>query len=99
VGKKIYKWENTSRWGSEMSQIVRVDEKGRIIIPKSIREKVELKEKDYVSVRVEKKKIILEPLKSVANKYFGIFKIERWPEDLDEFSVEVIRRWWKTKAT
>ena len=82
-----------------MSQIVRVDEKGRIIIPKNIREKVELKKKGYVSIRAEKKKIILEPLKSVANKYFGIFKIERWPEDLDEFAVEVIKKWWKTKAT
>ncbi len=77
-----------------MSTIVRVDEKGRVVIPKNIREKVKLKEGNYVNVKVEGKTIVMEPLESIADKYFGAFKISRWPEDLDEFMVEVTKRWW-----
>jgi len=42
---------------------------------------------------------MLEPLKSVADKYFGTFKVARWPEDLDDFAVEAMRKWWRTKST
>jgi len=79
--------------------IVRVDEKGRVVIPKSIREKVKLKGGNYVNVRVEGRTIVLEPLESIADKYFGAFKISRWPKDLDEFLVEVARRWWIAQDT
>jgi len=82
-----------------MSVIVRVDEKGRVVIPKSIREKVKLKGGNYVNVRVEGRTIVLEPLESIADKYFGAFKISRWPKDLDEFLVEVARRWWIAQDT
>ena len=82
-----------------MSAIVKVDEKGRVVIPKSIREKVKLKEGSYVNVRAEGKIIIMEPLESIADKYFGAFKVSRWPEDLDEFIVEVTKRWWTSQAT
>ena len=79
--------------------IVRVDERGRVVIPKSIREKVKLKEGNYVNVRVEGKIIVLEPLGSIADRYFGAFKVSRWPEDLDEFVVGVAGRWWITQDT
>ena len=79
--------------------IVKVDEKGRVVIPKSIREKVKLKGGNYVNVKVEGETIVMEPLKSIADKYFGAFKISRWPEDLDEFIVEVTNRWWTGQAT
>ena len=82
-----------------MSVIVRVDEKGRVVIPKSIREKVKLKGGNYVNVRVEGRTIVLEPLESIADKYFGAFKVSRWPEDLDEFMVGVARRWWMAQDT
>ena len=82
-----------------MSVIVKVDEKGRVVIPKSIREKVRWKEGEYVNVKVEGKTIVMEPLKSVADKYFGAFRISRWPEDLDEFMVGVARRWWMIQDT
>lgn len=45
------------------------------------------------------KGIVIEPLEPVADKYFGSFKITRWPEDLDEFVTEVIREWWTQKPT
>jgi len=79
--------------------IVKVDEKGRVVIPKSIREKVKLKGGNYVNVKVEGETIVMEPLKSIADKYFGAFKISRWPEDLDEFIVEVAKKWWMAQDT
>jgi len=80
-------------------EIVKVDEKGRIVIPKSLREKTEMKEGSYVAVRAEKKAILIQPLEPIARKYFGAFKIARWPKDLDEFVVEVMKEWWAPKAT
>ena len=82
-----------------MSRVLRVDEKGRILIPKNIREKVELKKGSYASVKVDGKTIVIEPLESVADKYFGAFKISRWPKDIDEFMAEVMGRWWITRDT
>jgi len=82
-----------------MSTIVKVDRKGRVVIPKSIREKVKLKEGDYVNVKAEGKIIIIKPLSSIADKYFGAFKISRWPKNLDEFMAEAIKKWWKTQST
>ena len=82
-----------------MSVIVKVDERGRVVIPKSIMEKVKLKEGNYMNIRVEGRIIVLEPLESIADKYFGAFKVSRWPEDLDEFMVGVARRWWMAQDT
>lgn len=77
-----------------MSVVVKVDEKGRILIPKDIRESVGVKEKSYVKVRVEGRRIVIEPLESVADRYYGAFKIDKWPEDLDHFLVETVKKWW-----
>jgi AbrB family looped-hinge helix DNA binding protein len=78
---------------------VKVDDKGRVVIPKGLREKAEIKEGGYVKMRTEGKTIIIEPVESIADKYYGAFKIENWPEDLDDFILQVIRRWWTLKAT
>ncbi|MEM1582306.1 MAG: hypothetical protein QXK89_07330 [Candidatus Bathyarchaeia archaeon] len=43
--------------------------------------------------------IIIEPLEPIADKYFGAFKVARWPENLDEFIIEVMGKWWTRKAT
>lgn len=80
-------------------ETVKVDEKGRIIIPKSMREKAGVKEGSYVKIKVYEKGIIIEPIEPIADKYFGAFKIIKWPEDLDEFVIEVMRKWWSQKAT
>jgi len=82
-----------------MTVVVRVDEKGRVVIPKNIREKAKMKEGGYVKIMAEEKGIIIEPLEPFADKYFGSFKIDKWPEDLDEFAVEVIKKWWASQAT
>jgi AbrB family looped-hinge helix DNA binding protein len=75
---------------------VKVDDKGRIMIPKNIRETVNLKEGSYVAIKAKEKMIIMEPLEPVADKYYGAFKITKWPENMDEFIVEVIKKWWTT---
>ncbi|MEM2153236.1 MAG: AbrB/MazE/SpoVT family DNA-binding domain-containing protein [Candidatus Bathyarchaeia archaeon] len=80
-------------------ETVKVDEKGRIIIPKSIREKAGLKEGSHVKIKVDEKVIVIEPLEPIADKYFGAFKITKWPKNLDEFVIEVMRKWWIQKAT
>lgn len=74
--------------------IVKVDEKGRIMIPKGLREAVGISEKTLVKVYVKNGKIIVESKGSVADKFFGCFKVKRWPKNLDEFVSEAVRKWW-----
>jgi len=80
-------------------EIIKVDEKGRIIIPKIMREKIGIKEGSYVKIKMNEKSIIIEPPEPIADKYYGAFKIAEWPEDLDEFIIEVMRKWWTLKST
>ena len=77
----------------------KVDEKGRVIIPKNIRKTAQLKKGSYVRIKTKGRNIILEPIDPVADKYCGAFKITKWPEDLDEFVVEVMQKWWTAHAT
>jgi AbrB family looped-hinge helix DNA binding protein len=96
----LYEWVNYVFVGTRMSSTTaKIDEKGRIIIPKNIREKAQLREGSYVTVKAKGKIIIVEPLEPVADKYYGAFKIAKWPENMDEFLVEVIKKWWTTQAT
>jgi AbrB family looped-hinge helix DNA binding protein len=86
--------------GKKMSSTtIKVDEKGRIIIPKEIRETAKLKRGSYVTIKAKGRIIIMEPLEPVADKYYGAFQITKWPENMDEFLVEVIKKWWPTQAT
>lgn len=80
---------------------VKMDEKGRIIIPRRIRKAAQLKEGSYLNIRCKGKSIILEAEEPVADKYFGIVKIANWPENLnlDEYAIEVEKKWRKQGAT
>ena len=80
---------------------VKMDEKGRIVIPRRIRKSAQLKEGTSMSITSNGKMIILEPIEPVADKYFGAFKVPNWPEnlDLDEYVVEVKEKWRKKKDT
>jgi AbrB family looped-hinge helix DNA binding protein len=77
----------------------KIDEKGRIMIPKELRKAARLREGSYVSIKAVNKTIVIEPEESIAEKYCGVFKIDKWPEDLDEFMVEATRKWWTNHAT
>jgi AbrB family looped-hinge helix DNA binding protein len=85
--------------GKEMVETttVKMDAKGRIIIPRRIRKAAQLKEGSYLSIRSKGKTVILEAAEPVADKCFGLVKIANWPKnlDLDEYAVEVEKKWRK----
>ncbi|MEM1523095.1 MAG: AbrB/MazE/SpoVT family DNA-binding domain-containing protein [Thermofilaceae archaeon] len=80
-------------------ETVRVDGRGRVVIPKRIREKAGIREGSLVRVREDGARIVIEPLESIADRYFGAFEIAEWPENMDEYAAEAVRRWWSRKAT
>lgn len=77
----------------------KLDEKGRVRIPRKIREAAELSEGSCVSIKAEGKTIIIEASKPVADKYYGVFHVENWPRDLDEYTAEVMQKRWKQRGT
>ena len=77
----------------------KIDEKGRVMIPKNIRMAAKIRVGAYVNIKTSDTPIIIEPAESVAAKYGGIFLITRRPEDLDEFVVEATKKWWTNHAT
>ena len=63
--------------GKTLVIIAKVDKKGRLLIQKEIREKLGIKEGSNVKIKIEGKRIVIEPIESTADKYFGIFK-RKW---------------------
>jgi len=82
-----------------MRVVVRVDSKGRITIPKALREEAGIRPGDPVAVYLEEGRISIEPLRSAADEYYGAYGVENWPEDLDEFVAEALRKWWLSRGT
>ena len=78
-----------------MGDIVRVDSKGRVLIPKHIREALGIKEGSLLRLHISGRTLLLEPIESVVDKYYGIVKVRKWPRDLDEFLNEVLTEWWR----
>lgn len=83
------------------STTIKMDEKGRIIIPRRIRKAAQLKEGSYLNIRSKGKTVIIEAAEPVADKYFGIVKVANWPEnlDLDEYVVKAEKKWYKQSGT
>ncbi len=71
-----------------MEETVSVDEQGRVYLPKSIREKVQIETGTVLDVRVRDKKIVLEPHKSIVRESRGIFRTKRPIEDVDKLAEE-----------
>jgi len=82
-----------------MIAVARMDDRGRIVVPKHLREKIGLKKGGYVKIWVKNNTIIIEPLESIADKYLGKFKIKNWPRDLDKFIEEAVKEWWMKRNT
>jgi len=78
-----------------MMWVVRVGRKGRVVIPKEVREALNVREGSLLKVYIEGNKAIIEPAEDVVEKFKGSIKVDRWPEDLDEFPSEVLRSWLK----
>ena len=94
IGKSLSKWDDFQHVA-----VVRLDSKGRLLVPKRLREKVGLREGGLARVEVRGGALVVEPLQSVADAYYGVFKVESWPEDLDSFLVEAVKELWLRKAT
>ena len=63
-------------------------------------EKPPTSKKEVVSKSKQRGKIkIIKPAESVADKYYGAFKVEKWPEDIDGFIVEAIQKWQSNRDT
>ncbi len=78
--------------------VVQIDSKGRIVIPKEIRERLGLTSGKRLKIVYTNGKIVLEPIESVAEKYYGLFKVNKpLPENLDEFAVRVVEKWWRER--
>ena len=77
-----------------MEVVVKVDDKGRILIPKKMRDRAGIRERGFARVYLEGNRIIIERADSLADRYYGIIKVRKRPDDLDRFLVEAARKWW-----
>lgn len=75
--------------------LARIDSKGRVLIPKGLRKAVGLREGELVELELGDGVVIVKPVRSVADAFFGAFKVKYWPEDLDGFLVEAVRKAWR----
>ncbi len=66
-----------------MEDVVRVNEKGRLLIPKEIRKPISLAPGSPAHVKAGR--MVVESLDSVAERFYGVFRAERVPENLDEY--------------
>ncbi len=82
-----------------LETIVRVDDEGKILIPRHFRELLRLREGNFVKVKVENRRIVVEPIWSTADRLYGAFKVEKWPDNLDEFMVEAAKKWHMRRST
>lgn len=82
-----------------MIEIYRMDEKGRVFVPKEIRDIAEIPPGSYFRFEAEKKQITIKAVEPVSEKYYGAFKVDQWPEDLDEYAKGEIMKQWMRKRT
>lgn len=47
----------------------------------------------YVRIESVDDHVVIRPHEPVAEEYYGVFKIEEWPEDLDEYMSEALQDW------
>jgi len=78
-----------------MARLVKVGKKGRIVIPKEIRDALNIREGSFVRIYVEGGRVVVEPVENAVEKFKGSVSVERWPEDLDDFLLEASRDWLK----
>jgi len=68
-----------------MGYVVTVDERGRIVIPKEIRDKLNLKEGSKVEINIENGRIIISVKKITIDNIYGIAGKESVKiEDIEE---------------
>ena len=78
---------------------VKMDKKGRVIIPKKIRETIQLTTDSNLSIKSDGKTITLQVSEPIADKYYGIVPIKNWPDDLDNYLATEVLKQWKQQDT
>jgi hypothetical protein len=58
---------------------------------------IEVGVKKMVETKAKDKAVIIKPAKPIADKYYGAFKVEKWPENLDEYAAEIMQKKWKQR--
>jgi len=66
---------------------------GVVYIPKEIREALGIRRGNAFKIALEDGKIILVTMEDIADEYYGVAEIRRWPKDLDVFIIEAIQEW------
>ncbi|AEM39056.1 transcriptional regulator, AbrB family [Pyrolobus fumarii 1A] len=77
--------------------IVRVDSKGRVTIPLEVRRRLGLREGSMLRVIIDEgsKRIMLEPVEQgTAERFYGVFRVRRWPRDLDGVVADAVYGAW-----
>ena len=77
----------------------KLDEKGRIRIPRKIREATQLAQGSYVNIKAEGKTIIIKAPEPIADRYYGIVHVEKWPKDIDQYGKAEMQKRWKQRVT
>lgn len=80
---------------TRMSEEVVIGKRSTLVIPKAIREELNLREGQRVLIRVERKSIIIEPLPWDPYKVLGEIVTEPYEEIRDEAKAE---EWLKSHA-
>jgi len=78
---------------------VKLDEKGRIRIPRKIREAAQLAQGSCVIIKAEGKTIIIKASEPIADKYYGLVHVENWPQDIGQYGKTEIQKRWKQRVT
>jgi AbrB family looped-hinge helix DNA binding protein len=84
---------------SMIETTAKLDEKGRLRIPRKIREATQLSEGSCVNIKTDGKTIILEASEPIADKYYGAFQVEKWPENLQDYAHTEMQKRWKQRST
>ncbi|NON62084.1 AbrB/MazE/SpoVT family DNA-binding domain-containing protein [Acidianus sp. DSM 29099] len=86
-----------------MEYILRVDEKGRIVIPKDVRERLNIS--NVVKLVVKDNEVFIRPLNKgdLIKKYEGMFKVDLEKAEVDEILKEALgergKKWLKDILT
>lgn len=81
-----------------MRILTKVDKEGRIAIPKEVMSRTSIEPEGYVDLKVEGGKLVVEPVKSVADTYYGFVRSDEWPEDLDDIMVKAVKKFWSERT-
>jgi len=61
-------------------------------MPNEVSDALNIREGSFVRIYVEGGRAVIEPVEDVVEKFKGSVSVERWPEDLDDFLLEILKK-------